>query len=264
MKSLISINSKFMDLAPTELIDLIINFKTIQGVEINIDLNNEFQKKYLEDLVFELKKTNLILQIHGNIDLDFNMQLEFIKQLENYSDYLGYKIVVTMHTIYNTIKSESLQKTKIYLDSLINNIDNNKVTICLENLNSTSEYIRLGKEDIASTILENDKLFFTYDIGHEIVNHGEITNLENRLIKKIRNVHIHTYDDQGNDHCPIYKDDSHWSELTKGFNFLISNKYKYNIVYEYNLEYCYGKNIKEKITDYLKSIDFVSNSNNIT
>ena len=258
MNSLISINSKFMILNPKELIELILDSKYTKGVEIFINFENEFQRKYLDDLVFELGKNNLILQIHGDVELDYNTQIEYMKQLEKYSDYLGYPIVVTLHTIYDDDKEESLEKSMIYLSDIIDNIDNNKIIICLENLNDAIGTFRLGKEDITKSILNNDRLYFTYDIGHEIADFGDLINLNSYLIEEIRNIHIHSNDDKGNDHCPIYKNDAHWNDIIKGLIFLINNKYQYNIVYEYGLEYCHGETTKEKIVDYLNSIDFVS------
>ena len=258
MKSLMSVNSKFMLLNPSELVKLILNSKYTKGIEMYINIDSEFHQKYLDDLVFEIKKYNLILQIHGDVEIDFDKQLEYMKKLEKYSDYLGYPIVVTLHTIYDENKEKSLIKTREYIGNLINNINNNKLIIALENLNDARGYTRLGKEEIETTILNNDNLFFTYDIGHEIANYGKITNVNDYLIEEIRNVHIHSNNNQGNDHWPIYKDDSHWNEIIKGLIYLINNKYQYNIVYEYALEYCRGETTKEKIIDYLTSIDFVS------
>ena len=80
------------------------------------------------------KRNNLILQVHGNVLLDFDKQLKYIKKLENYSDILGYQIVLTLHTIYDENINVSLTKTLEYISNLINSIDNNKVIICLENL----------------------------------------------------------------------------------------------------------------------------------
>jgi hypothetical protein len=44
----------------------------------------------------------------------------------------------------------------------------------------------------------------------------------------------------------------------KGLTFLKINNYKYNIVYEYGLNYCVGTTTKDRIIDYLNSIDYVS------
>ena len=89
-------------------------------------------------------------------------------------------------------------------------------------------------------------------------NFGAITNVNNYLVEELRNVHIHSVDNKGTDHWPIYKNDSHWNEIIKGIIYLVNNKYSYNVVYEYGLEYCRGETTKERIIDYLDSIDFVS------
>ena len=258
MKSLISVNSKFMVLNPTELVNLILNSKYTKGIEIYINFENDFQQKYLNDLVFEINKNNLILQVHSDVEIEFDKQLDYMRQLEKYSDYLGYPIIVTLHTIYDENQEESIIKTRNYIGDLINNIDNKKILIALENLNNARGFNRLGKEEITNIILNDDRMFFTYDIGHEIANYGEITNVDNYLIEELRNVHIHSKDNQGRDHWPIYKNDIHWNEIIKALMYLVNNKYKYNIVYEYALEYCYGETTKERVIDYLNSIDFVS------
>ena len=257
MKNLISINSKFMILEPKELVKMILKFKYTEGVEVFINYDSNFEKKYLENLVIELKRNNLVLQVHGDINLEYKKQLNYIKQLEKYSDYLEYPIVLTLHSIYNEDKNESLNKTIEYIEYLINNTNNN-ILFSLENLNDLEDKFRLGKEDISSAILNIDKLFFTYDIGHEIANHGNVIDLSELLVRKIRNVHIHSNNDKGNDHIPIYKNDRYWNEITKGISYLIKKKYQYNIVYEYGLDYCRGKTNEDKIIDYLKSIDYVS------
>ena len=258
MNSLISVNYKFMSLSPKSLIDLILKSKYTKGVEIYIDSTSDKELKYLDDLVFELKRNNLILQIHGNIELDNDRQIEYIKILEKYSDYLNMPIVLTLHTIYDEDYNVSIEKTINYISKLINNIDNSKIIICLENLNSVSGFIRLGKEAIRTTILNDEQLYFTYDIGHEIVDYGKITNLDQYMIEDIRNIHIHSNNNKGYDHMPIYKNDSHWNEIIKSIVFLKVNNYKYNIVYEYALENCSGNTVEEKVIDYLNSIDFVS------
>ena len=258
MKSLISINYKFMSLNPKKITDLILQSKNVKGVEAYIDCNNEVELKYLNDLVFELKKNNLVLQIHGNVELEFSKQLVYIKKLEEYADYLNNPIVFTLHSIYDENDKVSLEKTIDYFSNLLSNIDNNKIIVCLENLNDARGFTRLGKEEIRPIILNDENIFFTYDIGHEIADYGKITNLDKYMIEDIRNVHIHSHNDKGVDHLPIYKNDIHWNDIIKGLIFLNVNKYKYNIVYEYGLEFCKGNTVEEKVIDYLNSIDYVS------
>ena len=57
---------------------------------------------------------------------------------------------------------------------------------------------------------------------------------------------------------PIYENDPHWNEIIKALVFLINNHYNYNVVYEYALDKCHGETIEEKISDYLNSIDTIS------
>lgn len=258
MKSLISINDKFMEVNPKRLIELVKESKYTDGVEAYINLNNPFEMKYLDDLVFEINKNNLILQIHGNSRESLEDQIKYIKKLESYSDILGYPIVLTLHSVYDEDKDVSIEKTIEYFSDLLKNIDSNKIIISMENLNDADNMDRLEKECIRPIILNDEKIFFTYDIGHELADYGNITALDKYMIEDIRNIHIHTNNGKGVDHRPIYKNDIHWNELMKGLIFLINNKYEYNIVYEYDLNACYGNNIEEKIKDYLKSIDYVS------
>lgn len=257
MNSLISINNKFMSITPKELIDLILESKYTKGVEAYINIDNDEELKYLDDLVYELKKNNFILQIHGEIETNIDKQLEFIKKLENYSDYLGMPIVITMHTIYDEDKSISLNKTLDYISNLLERIDSNKIIISLENLDDKKDMDRLGKDELREIILNNENLFFTYDIGHEIINYGDITSLDKYVIDKIRNIHMHT-NNNGIDHMPIYKEDINWNSIIKSLLFLKVNNYKYNIVFEYGIEYCIGNTLEEKIKDYLNSIDYIS------
>ncbi len=258
MKSIISINRKFMGVSPKKLVELIMKSNHTTGVEICIDVDSKEEQKYLDDLVFELKKNNLVLQVHGDSELSIDKQIMFLKQLEGYTDILNHKIVVTLHSLYDEDRNVSIKKTTEYLDSITTNIDNNKLIICLENLNDARNLDRLEKELIAPIVINNEKLFFTYDIGHELADYGEVTNLSEYMIEEIRNVHIHTNDGKGVDHQPIYKNDRLWNDLLKGITYLINHKYTGNIVYEYDLYACMGNSIEEKIVDYLSSIDYVA------
>ena len=258
MKSIMSINKKFMEVSPKKLVEIIKNSKYISGVEICIDVDRKEEQKYLDDLVFELNRSNLVLQVHGNTDLPYDKQLKYIKQLEKYSDVLGYKIVVTMHSLYDEDKDLSIKKTSEYLDNIINSIDNNKITVCLENLNDSRELDRLEKESVTPIVVNNERLYFTYDVGHELADYGNVVNLNKYMLEEIRNIHIHTNDGMGNDHQPIYKNDRLWNDLLKAIAYLVNNNYMYNIVYEYDLNACRGNTIEEKIKDYLTSIDFVA------
>lgn len=199
-----------MDFSPKELVELIkYNSLYIEGVEISINYFDDFERKYLENLALECSKNNLIFQVHGNSGLDMNTQIEYMKFLENISNQLGYKINVVLHPFTSEDHNKCINDTITYTNELIENIDNNKITISLENLNDTN-YLedRLNKEEITPIVANNELLFMTYDIGHEIIDYGKITDLNENLIPLISNVHIHTFNndyDQGYDHKPILK-----------------------------------------------------------
>ena len=261
MKSLISVINKFMDINPKELVEIILNYKYTKGIEICIEYGNVIEMKYLDDLVFEMKKNNLVLQIHGNSGLDLATNIEYMKKLEEYADYLGYPIVVTMHSIYDQDKEESLKKSIEYLGELVKNIDNDKIIISVENLNDSKNLDRLEKEYITPMILNDEKLYFTYDIGHELADYGNTTNLNEYLIEEIKNIHLHTHNSR-KDHQPIYENDIYWNDIMKSLVYLINNNYAGNIVYEYDLYDCKGETKVDKINDYLKSIDLISEKYN--
>ena len=246
MNSLICINNKFLSISPKDLVNYINKSKYTKGIAVYFDFENEEEKKYLDDLVVEIKDNNLIFQVHGEIKYDLDKQSRYIKLLEEYSNYLGYPIALTLHPIYNKDKDKSINDTLNYISNFINN---DKVIICLENLNNRENKIRLHLNDIV-----NLGIPITYDMGHELIDSGKIPECP---IKKIRNVHIHTNRD-GLDHIPIYKDDKYLDEIIKGLRFLKDNNYKYSVVYEYGIEYCVGNTLDEKVINYLNSIDYVT------
>ena len=78
------------------------------------------------------------------------------------------------------------------------------IELSIENLNDIKEVKRLKKEDITDILNQNQKLKFTYDIGHELVDKKEAKIEQNILIERINNIHIHTHIEQ-QDHYPLTK-----------------------------------------------------------
>lgn len=175
------------------------------------------------------------MQVHGEINLDINKQIEYLKKLENYSNYLGFPIIFTLHTIYDDDKNISINKTIDYITNLNSNINTKKIVISLENLNDIRGYIRLSKEDIKPIVLNDEKIFFTYDIGHEISNYRSIINIDGYMFDNIRNVHLHSVNADLKDHIPIYKNDK---------NF-----------YEYACDYLKNEKDAIELYEYLKSAE---------
>lgn len=262
IKSIISVNKKFMDIAPKRLIEIINKTKSTSGIELFINCKDQLEMNYLEELVHEIRKTNLILQIHCDIENSLEDQIVYLKKLENYSQYLNQKIVITFHPIYDKDKDISILKTKEYMNKIIEEINSNNLILCLENLNNLDGIYRLKKEDLYSVLIPDEKIFLTYDIGHELVELETINYPNNELLEEIRNVHIHDYN-KGVEHYPIYKSSSNLDIILKSIKSLINDDYQYSIVYEYDLFECNGDTIEEKVIDYLKSIEFVTKFYNV-
>lgn len=263
MKSIISINRKFMVYTPYELINLIKqNSNYVDGFEISINYHNEEEIDYLKELANYCKINNMHFQVHGNSSLPIEEQINYLKLLESISDYLEYKINVVLHSIKAISNEESINLTREYLTEIVNNIDNSKVIISLENLNDINEEDRLNLKDIMPIVANDERIFLTYDIGHEISDFNEEVGFDSSLIPLLSNVHIHTLSHNlyhgGFDHNPIFKNDINWNILLKAILFLKNNNYDKSIVFEYDLNICPGDTIEEKIISYCKSIDFVS------
>lgn len=262
MKSIMSINFKFFEKTPSELVSFVLNnSKYLDGFEICVNYINKYEIDYMFEIANLCKKNNLHFQVHGDSSKDLDSQMKFLESLYSIYDILEYPINVVLHPITNNNHEISEIETIEYTTYITNHIDNNKIIITLENLNDYLDDDRLNKEDITPIICNNENLYFTYDIGHEIDEYGNITDLNPEMIPLIRNIHLHTkttnYDD-GFDHDIIREDDPKWKEILKGLLFLKNNHYDGTIVFEYNIYKCYGDTLDEKIKDYLNSIDFVS------
>ena len=262
MKEIMSINYKFMELSPKELVDLVTNTSTtIAGFEISVNKDNPIELKYMHDLAFECNKNKLILQIHGNSNLSIEKQIEFLKEVEKIYNYSNRRINVVMHPLTGKNKSESIKLTSDYLNELSYKIDNKKIMLSIENLNDfNQEEDRLDKDDIIAIVCNNENIYMTYDIGHEIIDGGKITDLNKSLISLISNVHLHSFNfayDCGFDHKPILINDENWNQILKGILFLKSINYEGTVVFEYDLYACIGTTIEDKIKSYISSMDYV-------
>lgn len=262
MKTLMSINKKFMSLNSFELIELVRNnSKNIDGYEICIDYNNHDEIEYLKQLAYNCKKNNLLLQIHGDSSLELEKQIECFGLLKELSDLLGYRINVVLHPISKNSKKESIEVTTNYLENLTKTIDNNKCIISLENLNDDNKEDRLDHNDIMPIVMNNENVYLTYDMGHVLAEYGDVTSINENMIPLITNIHLHTMNNKyssGFDHKPILKGDENWNYIMKAITFLKFNKYNGPVVFEYDLYACNGNTLQDKIINYAKSIDYVA------
>lgn len=257
MKSLIAVNSKFLTMTPRELVKKIKESKYVKGVEAYFDCENDYEMYYLNELIDELKENDLILQIHANILKPYEVNLDYFKHIQKYSEYLGYPITVTIHSIYDENRNISREETIKYMGDLTLNTDPNKIIICLENLNDSPGEDRLELQAIEDIIINDENLYLTYDIGHVLADWGDPRDISSYLRDDIRNIHLHTKN-HIDDHRPIYEGDIYYDQIIKSILFLIDIRYKYNIVYEYDINYCKGESLEERLDDFINSVDSIS------
>lgn len=261
MKSLISVNEKFQTMAPKKLISKIIESKYVEGLEIYVKPDNEFMMDYMDQIVTLCKENNLLFQVHGDSSLDLDEQKKYLDLLSRYSDYLGYTINVVMHSLTRDTTEEEIKDSEEYLHNLLEYIDTNKVRLSVENLNDADGVIRLDKQEMEPILCNEERLFMTYDIGHEIADYGNITDLNPLFISRISNVHIHTrsnYYKEGYDHKPIDDQLDTFKDVLKGILFLKHMDYDGPVVFEYDLLLCDGETTEERVDNYIASVDDTS------
>lgn len=249
MRKIMSINYKFFNVSPTELV--LMSKNKIDGFEIYLRNKTEYQ--YLNELSKLCKKENLYLQIHGNIE-DNNFE-EFLDAIGHVADILEYTVNIVFHSKICLDITKSIESTIKIFEKIFEYIEKNKlnIIISIENLNSFGKIKRLNKEEIIPILKKFDQLKFTYDIGHELIEKGNIVDLDDICIKRLSNTHIHTYKGKL-DHYFIYDNDKHIDEIKKAFKYLKEIKYDGSYVFEYDLYKSKGKNDREKIEYFITMI----------
>ena len=258
MISVISINNKFKSISPSEIINKLVNSRFTKGIEICADPRDEEMMKYMDELVDLCRENNILFQVHGDSSLPLDIQKEYIDRLSNYSEKLGYTINVVLHTLTRETVEESLHDSQEYFGELLDYRDKNKIRLSIENLNDAPGIVRLDKQEMLPLMKNDTRLYMTYDIGHDIADYGNITDLDESLVKRISNVHLHQASsiyDRGYDHKPIDDESMYFEKVLKGILYLLHIDYSGPVTYEYDLYLCDGDTIKEKIDNYIYSID---------
>lgn len=262
MKILLSLNDKFTKRTPRDLINLIQEndvSNSIQGFEIYLNLDNDEEVKYFEEFINLSIKNNYLIQFHSIQTEDIDKQKQYLNFYNEIAKKLDYSLKVVFHSFDIGTIEENINYTSEYMAELLNYIYINQFNLMLsiENLNARDNN-RLNKEQIIKILANNNDLMFTYDIGHEILNYGNIIDLNEILISKLVNVHLHTfmYDD---DHKSLYSKDPNKSKWVKAILYLKSLNYHETIVLEYDLYDMIGEDYEEKLLSYIESAETIKN-----
>lgn len=260
MKLLMSINYKFMEKSPKELLD-IINYRksNLGGFEVCINSNLESEIKYLKDLAFEAKQNGLILQMHGNIYNSDDFNYKYLDIIDEVSHIMDSNINIVYHSVFKDSKEESVLTSIRFMGSMQDYIISKgySITLSIENLNDLRNQDRLNKEDLIPILEKLPDLKFTYDIGHELIEYGKIVDLGEILLNRINNVHIHTFHNTY-DHQILTDNDVHKEQWIKGITYLKLINYNETMVLEYDLYAFQYNTFEEKIIGYVESIDRIA------
>jgi len=257
MRIVLSLNYKYFEISPFEIFTTIKEndyLNAIKGVEIGLGLSSylESDMDYIMEMAKICKEYNLIFNLHAPT-------LDSITNFKAYLDYAdtlqkiyGRQINIVVHSINKDYHDNSVRLTDEYLGSILEYIQqrNYNLSISVENLNIMGGKKRLIREDLLTILNKYPDLKFTYDVGHEMIDHIKFVELSDIINYKINNVHIHSYKD-GTDHHPLGVDEDVESiqEFIKKLNTI---SYKGPIVLEYAFEHIEGNDIKEKIVNYIK------------
>lgn len=260
LKILMSINYKFMSKTPKDLFDIINKQRSqLGGFEVSVNINNDNEVEYLRKLAFEAYRNNLVLQMHGTTYNDDNENFRYLDLINEISNIMQSNISIVYHSIYNEQKEESIKDSIDFFNKVISYIKqkNYNITLSIENLNDLNKQDRLNKNDLIP-ILESVKyLNFTYDIGHELIDYGNIIDLKEILLSRLINVHIHTFNNSY-DHQILTDIDEHKNQWIKGITYLKIVGYDNTLVLEYDINAFKYDSFDEKLIAYLKSIDVIN------
>lgn len=168
-------------------------------------------------------------------------------------------IDIVFHPLSCDTIDESIKETDIYFSKILNYVyeNNYKINISLENLNSMIDCVRLSKDYLTSVLYNNMDLYFTYDIGHEIMEYGKLIDLDNVFIERLRNVHFHTFNNAF-DHLAVDYHEYNKDGWVKALLYLKSLDFNGNLVLEYDF-YTLGNSYDERFNNYLNCAKLIYN-----
>jgi hypothetical protein len=252
MKLIMSINYKFMKISPSELINKVKN-TDINGFEVCFNIKDVQEVNYVTKLAKIIATTDLILQFHGDSELSIEDIYNYLNLINEFSKTTNKKCNIVFHSIFKNNIIQSMQETIVLFNNILEYVDKNhyNLSISIENLNNINNEDRLNKDDLIPILKQYNQLYFTYDIGHELVEYHKILPIAKLHLERLNNIHIHSFhDDDDHQILNAYNNKELW---LKAINYINEIKYSGTLVFEYNL-YCFNGDVENKIDLYIKSI----------
>lgn len=261
MKLLLALNYKFITKDAYQLIKLLEEQDknhVIEGYEMMVDCKKEQEMEYLEHLVHMAKEKGYLLQVHSSSYSDINLQKKFLDKIEEYALFLGYSVNIVFHPLTEEDEVLALEKTNEMMGELLIYCYQRRyhLTLSLENLEHRRNQVRLDKDEIVPVLYNNIDLKYTYDIGHEFRDYGQITDVDVLLLERLNNVHLFR-NDLTRTHLPLTDCDQDKEKWVKALLYLKQNNYCGSIVLEYDFYQIEGTSFEEKFMNYIRHAEFV-------
>lgn len=231
----------------------------IKGFEIYFDYGNQEQVNFAVDFARHCSNLGYDLQFHNDCVYDVERQKKYLEFISNLSTLFDKKdMLVTFHSVYGDDVLENVKKTTEYMSELLEYAYRNglRVRLALENLDDKTWAIRLDKQEMREILYNNENLYFTYDIGNEIIEYGNIIDVDYLLERRMVNIHLHTFD-LYEKHVPIFPEDPNKLRWLKALTYLKLINYRGAIVLEYEYNIIPGKDLHEKVLSTIRSAEFI-------
>lgn len=262
MNIYISIGPKFFVRKPHEVFN---EFKkqdvnhVIKGFEIYFDFGIAEQVEFASSFASICSKEGYDLQFHNDCVYDVQRQKKYLEFIHGISKLFNKKkMKIVFHSVYGDDILDNVRKTSEFMAELLEYVylKGLNVELSLENLDDKNWTIRLDKNEMREIIYNNENLYFTYDIGNEIIEYGKIIDVDYLLEQRLTNVHLHTFD-KYDGHVPIFPEDENKLRWLKALTYLKLIDYRGAIVLEYEYSIIPGKSFEEKVKNTLRSAEFV-------
>ncbi|MFI3260501.1 MAG: hypothetical protein R3Y13_02160 [bacterium] len=262
MKYLLSIAWRTFDILDVDQITKLFSttdMSEVGGIEVatsNYKDNEKMLKYCLEN--------NMIFQCHTPKLKNESDIFSYLDDIHKLSLIYKNNINIVLHSLESDDIEESVLSTIKYVESILEYIkDNNlNIIISLENLNYHHDRVRINVNRIDEILNVFDNLKFTYDIGHDIYDNKNNSTLSDLQINKLNNVHLHNvYNDK--DHELIFKNEQYLKYLKKSMKDINSLDFNKHIVLEVGVDMHPGKDVEEKLINYINSIKEIKTFFNI-
>lgn len=261
MKLLLALNYKFVEKGAYPLVKFVEDndlTKVVDGYEMMVDCKDEKEMSFLDELIHLAKEKDFIIQIHSSGYKDIVIQKEFLDKMEEYALFLERNLLIVYHPLSSDNKEDSLEDTNEMLGELLIYCykNNYHLTLSLENLEHRKKEVRLDKNEIIPVLYNNIDLKYTYDLGHEFRDYGQITDVDKLLLERLSNVHLFR-NDIDKVHLPLTDSDPDKNNWVKALLYLKQNGYDKSVVLEYDFYLMEGTTFDLKMLSYLKHASFI-------